>query len=91
MHKSGKEAHNSLGIGERYHEPLREAFLKLREDYPKLNKDIILALAVKAIIDILGPEGIVPSAIVFGEYPSIRPFLGAKVPRLTLAERASAA
>ena len=48
-------------------------------------------MAVKAINDTLGPEGIVPSSLVFGEYPSIRSFLGAKLLWPTLAEKASAA
>ena len=61
LHKSGKEAHNSLGIGERYHGPLRKTFLKLCEDYPKLKKDVKLTLTVKSINDTLRPVGIVPS------------------------------
>ena len=91
VHKSRKVALHSLGIGERYHDTLRKTFLKLCEAYHNLKKDTVLALAVKAINDTLGPEGIVPSAPVFGEYPSIRSFLGTKIPRPTLAGRASAA
>ena len=48
-------------------------------------------MVVKAINDTLGPEGIVPLALVFGEYPSILSFIGANLPRPTLAESVSAA
>ena len=50
-----------------------------------------MAISTKAINDTLGPEGIVPSAFVFGELPSIRAFIGPKVPRAILAERAVSA
>ena len=83
VQKSGTESHNSLGIGERYHDTLRKTFLKLPEDHPNLKKDILLAIAIKAINDTLGPEGIVLSALVFGEFPSIRAFIGPKVPHAT--------
>ena len=33
IQKSGTESHNSLGNDERYHDPLRKTFLKLREDH----------------------------------------------------------
>ena len=81
VHKSGTESHNSLGISERYHEPLCKTFLKLFEDHPSLKKDFLLAIATKAINDTLGPEGIVPFALVFGEFPSIRAFIGPNMPR----------
>ena len=89
--RTGVQSHNSLGIGERYHKPLRDTYRKMRVDFPSMPKPTLLAIAVKAINDTLGPEGIVPSALVFGEFPSIRNFLGPKVPRATLAERAEVA
>ena len=41
--------------------------------------------------DTLGPEGIVPSAIVLRDFSSLRSFTGPVVPRPTLAERAEIA
>ena len=41
--------------------------------------------------DTLGPEGIVPSALAFGEFPSIRTFYGPPDIRPTLTERAEIA
>ena len=91
IQKSGTESHNSLGIGERYYDPLRNSFLKLREDHPNLKRDVLLAISTKAANDTLGPDGIVLSALVLGEFPSIRGLIGPKVHRATLADRAIAA
>ena len=91
LEKSGTQAHSSLGIGERYHNPLRDTYRKLKVDYPKMSRQLLLALSVKEINDTLGPEGIVPSALVFGEFPSLLAYQGPVIPRPTLAERAKAA
>ena len=74
MQKSESEAKNSFGIGERCHERLRKTFLKLREDFQSLKKDVLLEIATETINEALGTEVIVPSALVFGEFPSIRTF-----------------
>ena len=36
IEKSGVEAHNSLGIGEQYHKPLRDTYWILKLDYPSM-------------------------------------------------------
>ena len=66
---TGIEAHFSLGLGERYHQPLRNTYRKLESIYPLQDKSLLLQCAVKGMNDTLGPEGIVPSLLVFGEYP----------------------
>jgi Reverse transcriptase (RNA-dependent DNA polymerase) len=66
---SGVESHNSLGSGERYHEPLRRTYLKVRMDYPQIQPQLALRLAIKALNDTAGPEGLVPSLLVFGVLP----------------------
>lgn len=71
VQRTGVEAHSSLNIGERYHEPLRKTFRKLMSAYPKADKHLTLSLSVKAMNDTLGPAGVVPSALVFGEYPPV--------------------
>ena len=91
LEKSGVQSHHSLGVGERYHKPLRDTYRKLKLDYPSMQRQVLLALAVKAMNDTLGPEGVVPSSLVFGEYPSLRSFVGPVLPRPSLAERAEAA
>ena len=71
VQRTGVEAHSSLGLGERYHQPLRTTYRKLMLAHPGADKELTLAVTVKAMNDTLGPEGIVPSALVFGEYPQI--------------------
>ena len=66
---SGVTAHNSLGIGERLHDPLRRIFRKLRHDNPLTSKQTLLKLSVKAMNDKIGENGLVPSRLVFGIVP----------------------
>lgn len=88
---TGIESHNSLGIGERYHQPLRTTYRKISIAHPHIPKELRLAISVKAMNDTLGPEGLVPLALLFGEFPQIRaPGIGL-LPRPNLAERANAA
>ena len=75
---SGKRHHSVLRIEEKYHEPIKRTFRKLRIDNPRLKKEYLLSLAVKACNDTLGPERAVPSVLVFGEFPSLNSFLGPK-------------
>ena len=70
--RTGTEAHWSLNFGERYHEPLRTTYRKLQISFPKMAPTLILYLSVKATNDNIGPEGLVPSSLVFGEMPSVR-------------------
>lgn len=63
------EAHNSVGKVERYHGPLRRAFEILSSELRATNKEVILQMAVKAVNDSAGPDGIVPTLLVFGAYP----------------------
>lgn len=76
---SGVEIHNSLGIGERYHALLRRTFRVIRACYLKLNPEVALRLAVKAANDTLGPDGHVPSRLVYGVDPSF-PVVNARLP-----------
>ena len=56
-----------------------------------MQKQILLALVIKAMNDTLGPEAIIPSALVFRDIPSLRSITGPVIPRPTLAERAEIA
>jgi hypothetical protein len=66
---SGIESHNSLGIGERYHAPLRQIFRKIMHESPHADIELALKVAIKTLNDTLGPEGLVPSLLVFGLLP----------------------
>jgi hypothetical protein len=65
------EAHNSIGKVERYHSPLRQAYKILSSELLSANKEAILQMAVKAVNDLAGPDGIVPTLLVFRAYPCI--------------------
>lgn len=67
--ESGIEHHNALGSGERYHDPLRRIYKKIKLETPSMKSHISLRIAVKSIKDTLGPEGLVPSLLVFGCLP----------------------
>ena len=70
IQRTGVESHSSLGLGERYHHSLRYTYRKLKIAYSTVSESMLLSTAVKALNDTLGPEGLVPSALVFGEFPS---------------------
>jgi hypothetical protein len=63
------EAHNSIGKVERYHAPLRRAYDILRAEDPSSSPEATLQMAIKAVNDTAGPDGIVPTLLVFGAYP----------------------
>lgn len=91
LHLSGVESHNSIGLGERYHAPLRRIFKKVRYDAPKFNPHLALRLAQNVMNDTVGAKGIVPSLSVFGIVPRF-PAAGASLPthreRMTTIESA---
>ena len=66
---SGVEGHNALGGGERYHSFLRLIFKQIQADFPHLDDNHALQLAVKAVNDTAGPNGLVPTLLVFGILP----------------------
>jgi Reverse transcriptase (RNA-dependent DNA polymerase) len=70
------ESHNSNGLIERYHGPLRRTFEKVRMEYRGISDELALSCAVRAANQTLGPEGIVPVTLVLGIVPRI----GTKLP-----------
>jgi transposase InsO family protein len=82
------EAHHSIGKVERYHAPLRRAFEILFAELSSIMKiDSILQMAVKAVNDTAGPDGLVPILLVFGTYPRIN---ADSQPSPTMVKRAEA-
>ena len=65
------EAHNSIGKVERYHNPLRRAYKIIRAELKDegIDDEVCLQMAVKAINDTAGPNGLVLILLVFGAYP----------------------
>ncbi|KAF7578000.1 hypothetical protein PtrM4_022400 [Pyrenophora tritici-repentis] len=73
IHEVPVEAHHSIGKIERYHAAIRRAFEVISADIgaSTTTKDDILQMAVKAVNDTAGPEGLVPTLLVFGTYPRL--------------------
>ncbi len=46
-------------------------FREIKLDYPPADRELVLQFSVKAMNDTVGPEGLLPSALVFGELPKI--------------------
>ncbi|KAL5601019.1 uncharacterized protein BROUX77_005268 [Berkeleyomyces rouxiae] len=63
------EAHNSIGTVERYYGPIRRAYQIIHVELPDLDKAMALQMALKAINDSAGPDGLVPTLLVFGAFP----------------------
>ncbi|EAQ91626.1 hypothetical protein CHGG_03561 [Chaetomium globosum CBS 148.51] len=81
------EAHNSIGKVERYHAPVRRAYEILRKEDPSASPELSLQMAVKAVNDTAGPNGLVPTLLVFGAYPRMT---HNSAPSPTLQQRAQA-
>ena len=43
----------------------------MRIEYPQADRELLLQLPVRVMNDTLGSEGLVPSALEFGEYPKV--------------------
>ena len=63
------EAHNSIGIVECYYGPIRHAYLIIMTEIQGIDKDMALQMAFKAINNTAGPDGLVPTLLVYGTLP----------------------
>ncbi len=68
---TGTGSHNSLGAGEAYHAYLRRLYNKIHTDFPRIQDEVALAIAIKAINDTTGPKGLCPTLLVFGILPQL--------------------
>ena len=60
----------------------------LRIDQLSMQRQFLLAIAVKAVDNTLGLESLVPSVLVYGEFLTIRAHLGLVILQNSLAESA---
>ena len=81
------EAHNSIGVVERYHAPIKRAYSIITAEIRDIEKDIALQMAFKAINDSVGPDGLVPTLLVYGAYPRMVEY---DPPSPTVTQRATA-
>jgi hypothetical protein len=65
------EAYNSISMVERYYGPLRCIYYIITSKILGINKDMALQMAFKAINDFIGPDGLIPTLLVFRAYPQI--------------------
>jgi len=56
---------------ERYYSPLCYIYCIITTELPDISKDIALQIAFKAINNSIGPNGLIPTLLVFGAYPYI--------------------
>ena len=83
-----KEAHHKIGLLERYHKVVRNVYNKLKADEPSMDKHLRLSTTFRCVNDSVGPDGIVPTLLVFGSYPKLGLIQSAPAP--TTMERANA-
>ncbi|KAI0996760.1 hypothetical protein K3495_g11422 [Podosphaera aphanis] len=83
------EAPQSVGLIERYHGPLRRAFEIISDELKDIptSKDIKLQMAVKSVNDSVGPNGLIPTLLVFGAFPRLSQN---NAPSLSIIQRATA-
>lgn len=61
------ESPSTMSHVELYHGPFRTAYLKIRAEMPRAETDAdSLQMAVKALNDSIGPEGLCPTLLVYG-------------------------
>ncbi len=65
------EAAQSLSVVERYHVPIKKAYRRIMYEAPRLEKAAALQMAVKAVNDSVGPDGIVHTLLVYGALPRL--------------------
>ena len=65
------KAYNLIKIVKCYHGPLQRVYQIITVEILNINKDAALQIAFKAINDSIGPNGLVPTLLVFGAYPRI--------------------
>jgi hypothetical protein len=65
------EAYNSVGKIERYYNLLRQAYKIIYNELrdTETSTEMSLQMAIKAINNSAGPDGIIPILLVFGAYP----------------------
>ena len=61
----------SVGLVEWAHPALQRAYQIIMDEFKDIQKELALQMAVKAINNIAGPDGLVPTLLVYGAYPKM--------------------
>lgn len=70
LEHTGIESDHSIRLGAGYHQPLLKTFRKIIVENLSADRKLSLVVSTMAMNDILGPEGLVPSSLVFLEFPT---------------------
>ena len=62
------KTYNSVGKVEQYHVPLCHTYKIISSELESASKELILQMAVKAINNSVGPDGLIPILLIFGTY-----------------------
>lgn len=62
---------NFMTIVERYLQPIRRAFSVIRKESAGLDEEFALQMVVKSINDSVGPNGLVPTLLIYGALPRL--------------------
>jgi hypothetical protein len=81
------KAHNSVKMVEYYYGPLCRIYHIIITELLDINKDMALQIAFKAINDSAGPNGLIPTLLVFRAYPCI---VKSNIPNPIVVKRAAA-
>jgi hypothetical protein len=66
------EAYHAIGKIERYHNPIRKAYEIIIEELgTAISLSNAFQMAVKTVNDTAGPDGLVPTFLMFGAYPRL--------------------
>lgn len=79
---------NIMSVVERYNTPIRRAFRIIKSETHDLDDEAALQMAVKSVNECAGPDGLVPTLLVFGAM--LRPGLTTDRPNSSSVERALA-
>lgn len=60
------ESHNLLSLCERYQHFIRRVYIKMEMTHPSFGQNLTLAVAVHGVNNKAGPDGIVPTLLLFG-------------------------
>ena len=63
------KVYNSIRKVERYYALLRRVYKIISLKLKDISKEFTLQIAVKAINNSAGPDGLIPTLLVFGTYP----------------------
>jgi hypothetical protein len=63
------EAYWSVRLVERAYPALWRAYQIITDECKDIHKELALQMAVKAVNDTAGPDGLVPTLLVYGAYP----------------------